>query len=54
MVHKNDPFRRDNLLANAKAGVGKVTEKDGNVVMRCGTEAYGYVVYTIVDAKLNE
>jgi hypothetical protein len=53
-VRKNDFFRRNNLLANARMGVGKITEKDGNIVMRCGTESYGYVVYTIVDAKLNE
>lgn len=51
-VHKNDLFRRDNLLHNARAGVGKVTEKDGDVILKCGTEAYGYVIYTIVDAKL--
>lgn len=51
-VHKNDPFRRDNLLANARKGVGKATEKDGDVILRLGTESYGYVVYTIKNATL--
>ena len=53
-VNKHDPFRRDNLLTNARLGVGKASEKDGDVILRLGTESYGYVVYTIKDAKLAE
>ena len=52
-VRENDFFRRVNLLTNAAKGVGKATEKNGNVIMQCGTESYGFVVYTILNAKLN-
>jgi len=53
-VRKNNFYRRSrtNLLANARMGVGKATEKDGDVILRLGTESYGFVVYTIKDAKL--
>jgi hypothetical protein len=51
-VQINDFFRRNNLLTNAKLGVGKASEKDGNVIMQCGTESYGYIIYTILNAKL--
>jgi len=51
-IRKNDEFRRNNLLTNAAKGVGKASEKDGNVILRCGTESYGYVIYTILNAKL--
>ena len=53
-IRENDFFRRNNLLINAGKGVGKVTEKDGNIVMRCGTESYGYIIYTIIDANLDD
>ncbi|MHA1199468.1 MAG: hypothetical protein ACTSQF_09095 [Candidatus Heimdallarchaeaceae archaeon] len=51
-MNKHDPFRRDNLLTNARLGVGKVIEKDGDVILRLGTESYGFVVYTIKNATL--
>lgn len=53
-IGENDFLRRGNLLANANMGVGKASEKDGNVILRCGTESYGFVVYTILNAKLTD
>ena len=51
-IGENDLFRRNNLLTNAIKSVGKATEKDGDVILRCGTESYGYVVYIIKNVNL--
>ena len=48
-----DRKRREMLLYNASRGVGKVTEKDGNVILRLGSESYGLIIYTILNAKVN-
>ena len=48
-----DRKRREMLLYNASRGVGKATEKDGNVILRLGSESYGLVIYTILNAKIN-
>ena len=51
-IGQADPVRRTNLLDAANRGIGKVSEKGGHVVMRLGNDTYGYVVYTILNAKL--
>jgi len=53
-IGKADPDRRANLLDAADRGIGKVSEKGGHVIMRVGNETYGYVVYTILNAKLTK
>ncbi len=53
-VGEGSSIRRQMLLINARKGIGKVSEKDGNVILRLGTESYGYIVYTILNATLNE
>ena len=47
-----DSARRENLLNAANIGAGKASEKDGDVILRVGNNTYGYVVYTILNAKL--
>ena len=53
-VGEGSSIRRQMLLTNARKGIGKATEKDGNVVLKLGSESYGYIVYTILNATLNE
>jgi len=48
----SDGIRRQMLLENINRGVGKATEKNGNIVVRFGTESYGYIIYTILGGKL--
>ena len=52
-IGTSDPIRRQMLLTNANLGVGKVSQVKGNVVMRVGNETYGYIIYTILNAKLD-
>lgn len=47
-----DRNRREMLLYNASKGVGKVSEKDGNVIIRLGSESYGLIIFTILNAKM--
>jgi len=48
----SDGERRRNLLDAVNNGIGKSSEKDGNIIVRFGTESYGYIVYTILGGKL--
>ena len=53
-VGEGSSIRRQMLLINAAKGVGKVTEKDGNIVLRLGSESYGYIIYTIIGATMTD
>lgn len=54
-VRKNDLHRRTNLLLNLSKGVGKAKDDDdGNIILRLGNETYGFIVYTIMNAKLSD
>ena len=53
-IGQADPDRRANLLDAANRGIGKVTQVKGNVILRVGNETYGYIVYTILNAKLDK
>ena len=48
-----DKERRNNLLLNASRGVGKVRQDGDNVVIRLGSESYGLLFYTVLNAKIH-
>jgi len=53
-IGKADKDRRANLIQNAVDRVGKVEQRGDNLILTVGSEAYEYVEYTIIDAKLPE
>lgn len=53
-IGEADKDRRANLLQNAIDRVGKVEQRGDDIILTVGSEAYEYVEYTIIDAKLPE
>lgn len=53
-VGKTDLSRRENLIANAKNGVGKAKQVGPDIHLVVGSDKFGYIEYTILNAQLTD